>query len=109
MLFSTLVVETGFKAFAQLYNFSSRKEQQRAEGERVRKKEKESVREREKRSKSERIQNYEKRVLNSEGEFLTCFKFSRYPYRTSYGVLNVTHTQKRRKKIFGSQRVNLFE
>ena len=72
MFFSTLVVETGLKAFAELYNFISCKEQQRAEGERVGNNETESVREREKRVENERIQKLEKRVRNSEGEFLTC-------------------------------------
>ena len=55
MFFSTLVVETGLKAFAELYNFISCKEQQRAEGERVGNNEIESVREREKRVENERI------------------------------------------------------
>ena len=60
------------KAFAELYNFISCKEQQRAEGERVRNNERESVREREKRVENERIKKLEKRVRNSKGEFLTC-------------------------------------
>ena len=54
------------KAFAELDNFISCIEQQRAEGERVRKNE------REKRVENEIIQKLEKRVLNSEVEFLTC-------------------------------------
>ena len=65
------------KAFAQLYNFLSCKEQQRGEGERLRKSEKEREREctREREAiENERIQNLKKRVLNSEGEFLTCSK-----------------------------------
>ena len=76
MLFSTLVVETGLKAFAELYNFISCKEQQRAEGERVRNNERENVREREKRVENERIKKLEKRVRNSKGEFLTCSEFA---------------------------------
>ena len=74
MRFSTLVVETGLKAFAELYNFISCKEQQRAEGERVRKNERECVQEREKRVENERIQKLEKRVFEERGEFLTCSK-----------------------------------
>ena len=72
MLFSTLVVETGLKAFAELYNLISCEEEQRAEGERVRNNERKSVREREKRVENERIQKLEKKAVNSEGEFLTC-------------------------------------
>ena len=44
----------------------------RAEGERLRMRE--SVYEREKGVENERIQKLEKRVLNSEGKFLTCSK-----------------------------------
>ena len=77
MRFSTLVVETGLKAFAELYNFISCKEQQREEGERVRKNERECVREREKRVENERIQKLEKRVFEERGRILNLLqKFS---------------------------------
>ena len=62
------------EAFAQLYNFTSCKEQQRAEGERVRQNERECTRERGKRVENERFQKLEKRDLSNEGEFLTCSK-----------------------------------
>ena len=87
-LFAQPQLFSSCKAFAQLDNLISCKEQQRADGERVRKNERENLisckeqqradgervrkNEREKRVENERIRKLEKRVLNSEGEFLTC-------------------------------------
>ena len=42
----------------------------------MRNNERESVRDREKRVENERIKKLEKRVRNSEGEFLTCSEFA---------------------------------
>ena len=48
----------------------------------MRRNERESVREKEKRVENERIQKLEKRVLSSEGEFLTCSGYSLFKVPT---------------------------